>query len=86
MKIKYLIFKKKTDYNTKISEIENKVTNHDHDEYNTTSEFNKLTVENFKARSAQPNLVTKTNLDAKMISLNKKITQIKQDSYLLKMS
>ena len=35
---------KKTDYNTKISEIENKITtDHDHDKYITTQEFNKLT-------------------------------------------
>ena len=32
-----------TDYNTKITDIECKVNNHDHDEYITTSEFNKLT-------------------------------------------
>ena len=38
---------------------ENKVTNHDHDKYITTSEFNKLTIENFKARLAQANLVKK---------------------------
>ena len=38
------LFKKKTDYNTKISEIENKFgTDHDHDKYFTTEEFNKLT-------------------------------------------
>ena len=41
---------KKTDYDAKILDIENKVTNHDHDKYITTSEFNKLTTENFKAR------------------------------------
>ena len=39
-----------TDYDAKILDIENKVTNHDHDKYITTSEFNKLTTENFKAR------------------------------------
>ena len=32
---------KKTDYNTKISEIENKITtDHDHDKYITIPEFN----------------------------------------------
>ena len=41
---------KKTDYNTKINEMENKITNHDHDEYSTTPEFDKLTAENFAAR------------------------------------
>ena len=31
---------KKTDYDAKISDIEKKVTDHDHDKYNTASEFN----------------------------------------------
>ena len=31
---------KKTDYNTKITEIEKKLTDHNHDKYITTSEFN----------------------------------------------
>ena len=43
---------KKSDLNAKMLDIENKVTNHDHDEYITTSEFNKLTTENFKTRLA----------------------------------
>ena len=42
----------------------------------TTSEFNKLTAENFTARLAQENLVAKADFDAKLKSLNKKITQI----------
>ena len=33
----------KTDYNTKISEVEINVSNHNHDKYITTSEFNRLT-------------------------------------------
>ena len=44
--MKYLMLviqSKKADYNTKIIEIENKITSgHDHDEYITTEEFNKL--------------------------------------------
>ena len=40
---------KKTDYNTNISETENKITDHDNDKYITTQEFNKLTTENFAA-------------------------------------
>ena len=61
---------KKTDCNTKISEIENKVSDDDHDEYITTSKFNKLTTENFRARLSQGNLVTKTDFDAKLTGLN----------------
>ena len=52
---------KKTDYNTKISEIENKITtDHDHDKYITTQEFNKLTAESFTARLAKANLRSKS--------------------------
>ena len=43
----------KTDYNTKISEIENKVSDHDHDKYITTPQFNILTARIFNARLAQ---------------------------------
>ena len=41
---------KETDYNTKITEIEKKLTDQNHDKYITTPEFNKLTAENFAAR------------------------------------
>ena len=45
---------KKPDYNRKIYEIENKITtNHDHDKYITTQEFNKLAAEMFTARLGQ---------------------------------
>ena len=54
---------KKTDYNIKISELQNKVSDHNHDKYIATPEFNKLIAENFAARLKQANLVTKTNFD-----------------------
>ena len=73
---------KNTDYNTKISETD-KVSDHDHDEYITTSEFNKLTTENFKARLAQENLVTKTDFDTKLKKLNKKINSNKTKHFLV---
>ena len=41
---------KKPDYNTKINEIEKKITDPGHDKYITTPEFNKLTAEHFVAR------------------------------------
>ena len=57
LKIKYLILviqSKKTDYNTKISEIKSKTTNdHDYDKYITTQEFSKLISEKFTARLKQ---------------------------------
>ena len=62
----------KTDYNTKVNETEKKITDHSHDKYITTSEFNKLTAEKFPAGLAQANLVTKTNFDNKLSRLNKK--------------
>ena len=65
---------KKTDYNAKITEIEKKLTDHKHDIYITTPEFNKLTGENFSARLSQANLITKTDFDAKLSSFNRKIT------------
>ena len=41
------LVKKKADYNTKISEIDNKITtDHDHNKYINTQEFNQLTSEN----------------------------------------
>ena len=50
---------KKTDYNTNISETENKTaTNHHHDKYATTQELNKLTANNLTVRLAQVNLVS----------------------------
>ena len=53
----------KTDYKTKSSEIKNKITtDHDHNKYITTQEFNKLTLEHFTARLAQANLASKKDI------------------------
>ena len=68
---------KKTDYNTKITEIKKKLTNHNHDKYIDTSEFNKLAADVFNARLAQANLITKTDL---------RLLKIKQNTCLLKMN
>ena len=46
---------------------------------NITPQFNKLTAENFAVRLKQVNLVTKTDFDDKLKSLNQKLTQIKQN-------
>ena len=53
---------KKTEYNTKINEIETDVTDHNHDKYITTQKINTLTSENFAARLAEANLVSKTDI------------------------
>ena len=67
----------KTDYNTQISEIEKKVSDHNHDKYITTSEFNRLTTENFKARLAQANLITKADLDTELKKISDRVTSNK---------
>ena len=74
---------KKTDYNTKVTEIEKKLTDHNHDKYIDTQEFNKLAADVFNARLAPANLITKTDFDAKLLSLNKKITSNKTKHLLV---
>ena len=63
---------KETDYNTKITEIENKLNDHNPDKAITTPEFNTLTANVFNARLAQANLVTKTIFDNTVSSLDTK--------------
>ena len=63
---------KKADYNTKVTEIENKLNNHNHDKYIDTQEFNELTADVVNARIAQANLITKTEFDSRLTSLNRK--------------
>ena len=84
--MKYLVLViqlQKTDYNTKVTEIENKLNNHNHDKYIDTQEFNKLTADVFNARLAQASSITKTEFDAKMSSLNIKITASKSKHLLV---
>ena len=64
-----------TVFNTRISEVENKIPNHAN--YITTQKFNKLTAESFAARLTQANLVMKTNFDNKLMSFNRNITSNK---------
>ena len=73
----------KTNYNTKITETEKKLTNHNHDKYITTPEFNTLAVDVFNARLARENLVTKTDFDAKLSSINRKTTSNKTKHVLV---
>ena len=73
---------KKTYYNTKITEIEKNLTDHNHDKYIATPEFNTLAADVFNTRLAQASLITKTDFDAKLSSLNRKITANKT-KYLL---
>ena len=71
----------KTDYGSKVTE--NKLNNHNHDKYIDTSEFSKLATDVFNARTGQANLITKSDLDAKLSSLNRKITSNKTKHLLI---
>ena len=74
---------KKTDYNTQITDIENRLNNHNHDKYVATSEFNTLAANVFNARLAQANLITKTDLMLSCQVLIKKLLQIKRNIFLM---
>ena len=73
---------KKPDHNTKITEIEKK-TDHNHDKYITTPEFNKLAADVFNAIIALANLTTKTDFDDKLSNLNRNITSNKTKHVLV---
>ena len=57
-----VIQSKKTDYNTKIREVQNKITtDRDHDKCVATQEFDKLTSENFTTKLKQAHLGSKND-------------------------
>ena len=81
--MKYLMLAvqlKITNYDTKINELETKLTDHNHDKYITTPEFKKLTAEKFATRLRQ----AKANFDNKLISLHQKIKSNKTKHLLVK--
>ena len=73
---------KKTNDDTKISELEKKLSDHNHDKYITTPEFN-MAASVFNARLAQANLRTERDFDVKLSSLNRKITSNKTKHLLV---
>ena len=75
---------KKSDCNTKITEIEKKLTNHKHDKYITTPEFNKLAANIFNARLIEANFVAKANFDNKLSDLNRKVVSNKTKDAAIK--
>ena len=84
---------KMSDYNTKINEIEKKITHHNHDKYIIIQEFYKLKTDNFTATLKQANLaskndigdsVKKTDFDDKIKHLNKNLTSNKIKYVLIK--
>ena len=68
---------KKTDYNTKISKIENKVNDHNHDKCIAAPEFNTMAADVFKPRLARANLVTKTDFDTQLKKVSDRVTSNK---------
>ena len=69
----------KTNCDTKISEL----TDHNHDKYITTAEFNTLAASLFNARLAHTNLITKTYFDAKLPNPNRIINSNKTKHLLV---
>ena len=71
---------RKTDYNTKINEIENKVdTDHDHGKHITAQEFNELTSENVTAKLKQVSLASKSD-KAKFLKKTNFDNKLKDDT------
>ena len=66
----------KKDYDSRVTEIENKLNNHNHDKCIYTPKFNTLAAV-FKGRLSQANLVTKTIFDNNVRILNSKVAQNK---------
>ena len=58
--------------NIEVSELENKIPNHE--KYITTTEFNELAAESFAARLKQADLKNKTDFDNKLTNFNRRIT------------
>ena len=86
LKIKYLmlvIWLKKQIDDTKVTEIENKLNNHNHDKYISTREFNTLAADVFNARLSRANLDVKTIFDNTVSSLDTKINGNKSLGALL---
>ena len=63
--------------------LKKKVSDHNHDKYITTPEFNNLAARVFTARLAQANLVPNADFANKLKSLNKKINSNKTKHLLV---
>ena len=74
---------KETDYNIKISDIEKKITDHDHNKYISTSEFNTLAADVLNARLKQANLTTKRDLDTELKKISDRVTSNKSKHLLV---
>ena len=72
-----------TNYDTKVTKIENKLNNQNHNQYIDTQEFNKLAGDGFNARLAQANLETIFFFDNTVSSLDPKIEGNKSPGAIL---
>ena len=75
---------KKTNYNTKITEIKKTLTDQNHDKHITPPYFNALAADSFNERLAHANVITKTDFDAKLSSFSRKITANKTKIFYVK--
>ena len=66
-----------------MTEIEKELTNHNHDKYITTLEFNALAASAFNGRLALANLITKIDFDPKLSSLHRNVTANKTKHLLV---
>ena len=57
--------------------LKKKLTDHNHPKYITNPEFNTFAGDVFDAKLAQTNFIIKTDFDAKLSSVNRKITSNK---------
>ena len=67
----------------KLLKLKRKLSDHIHDKYITTTEFNKLATDTVNTRIVQANLVKKTDFGNKLSNLNRKIASNKKKTYLL---
>ena len=78
------ILVKKTDYNRKISDIEKKIIDHNHDKYITTPEFNTLAADVFNAKlAAQTDLIRKPEFDFELKGISDRVTKNKTKDLLV---
>ena len=78
-----VIYLTKQTITLKLQKLKIKLTDHNHDKCIDTQEFNRLATDVFNARIAQANLTSKTDFDAKLSILNRKITQNKTKHLLV---
>ena len=78
-----VIYLTKQTITLKLQKLKIKLTDHNHDKCIDTQEFNRLAADVFNARIAQANLTSKTDFDAKLSILNRKITQNKTKHLLV---